>query len=430
MFKTSPTDCSKTFFARLDSVARKTKLIVRHSRKFSATGYLLALINAILSGKASFNQLAMGLKNSEAFSQSRQAIWKRTDRFAVAFMLEALTLALLEKWSRSSIKIPKLKRHFRRVLVEDSTQQKLPKSNHEHFPAHGNGESVTSGIKVDLTVDLINGRAISCRLHGATEQDRDLGKDLIDSIKKRDLVLRDRGYFSLGEFALIEAKSAYWLSRVPSNLIMTDEDGGSLDAHLLASQNGTLDLKVKLGAEKYAARLVALRATPAVAGKNLREATERAKAKGKTLSKSQRLRLQWHLIVTNIPDDLLSPKDIGELYRCRWNIEIIFRAWKQSANLDKALNRKSSEYHFQVLMLAGMIYQVLSLSMASLMRSLHPGKQISLEKLFDCFSDAFSKCRVLTDLWNDLPDPRHISAESRKDRRPLEETWIKLLSLR
>jgi hypothetical protein len=92
MSKTSPTDCSKSFFFRLNDLARKTKFIRRNSAKFSATGYLFSLIRAILTGKASFNQLAMGLKKSEPRSLSKQAVWKRTNKIAVAFMLEALSL--------------------------------------------------------------------------------------------------------------------------------------------------------------------------------------------------------------------------------------------------------------------------------------------------------------------------------------------------
>ena len=428
MFKTSPTDCSKTFFSRFNAAARKTKFIVRNSRKFSAAGYLLSLLNAILTGRASFNQLAMTLKESEPLPLSKQAFWKRTNSSAVAFMLEALTLAIIEKWHRDPPRITRLKKHFKRVLVEDSTQQKLPKSNHQLFPAHGNAQSVTAGMKVDLTVDLINGRAVSSQLHGATEQDRELGKNLVDLVKKRDLVLRDRGYFSLGEFALIDQKGAYWLSRVPSNLIIKDEGGNELERHLEKGSGEILELTVQLGGEQYSARLVAVRATKAVAEKTLREARERAQKSGKTLTKFQRLRCHWHLIVTNIPEGMLNARALAELYRCRWNIEIIFRAWKQSANLEQALNRRSNEDHFQCLMLAGMIYQVLSLSMVSLMRTLITKKRISLEKLFDSFSSHLSKCRKLEDLWTHLPDPRHITMETRKDRRPLEDTWIKLLS--
>ena len=428
MSKTIPTDCSKLFFSRLDAAAKKTKLVIRKSQKFSAAGYLFALINAILTGKASFNQLAIGLKHSEPLSLTKQAVWKRTTALAVAFMLDALTLALIEKWREGTCEIPKLKRLFGRVLVQDSSQQKLPKSNHEHFPAHGNGKSVTAGVKVDLAIDLLNGRAIFSQLYSATEQDRNLGKNLVDLVRKRDLVLRDRGYFSLMEFAYIEGKSAFWLSRVPSNLIIRDEDGGELDQYLRDCEGDTLDLMVKLGECGHKARLIAIRANAAVARKNLQSAKEQALKKGKTLSKSQRLRCQWHLVATNIPREKMSARSVSELYRCRWNIEIIFRAWKQSANLDEALNRTSNEDHFQVLMLAVMIYQVLSLSVMALVRNLSLGTRISLEKLFDDWSVMIIKCRRMEEMWNYHPDIRHLKMDAHRGHQPLEDTWIHLLS--
>lgn len=428
MSKTLPTDCSKLFFSRLDDAARKTKFVIRKSLKFSAAGYLFALINAILTGRASFNQLAMGLKHSEPLSLTKQAVWKRTNALAVTFMLDALALSLLEKWRDGTCKIPGLKRHFGRVLVQDSSQQKLPKSNHELFPAHGNGKSVTAGVKVDLALDLLNGRAIFSQLYSATEQDRNLGKNLVDLVRKRDLILRDRGYFSLSEFAYIEGKRAFWLSRLPSNLIIRDEDGGELDPHLRACQGDTLDLMVKLGESGHSARLIAIRATKEVAVQALRTAREQAHKKGKTLSKSQRLRCQWHLVATNIPREKMAARSVSELYRCRWNIEIVFRAWKQSANLDRALNRTSNEDHFQVLMLAAMIYQVLSLSVMALIKDQAPGKRISLEKLFDDWSAMILKCHRMCEMWDYQPDIRHLSMGARKDREPLENTWIKLLS--
>jgi transposase-like protein len=176
----------------------------------------------------------------------------------------------------------------------------------------------------------------------------------------------------------------------------------------------------------YQARLVRTRATAAVAEKSPRKANERAQKQGETRSNSQRLRCQWHLIVTNIPVEVLKARAVCELYRCRWNIEIIFRVWNQSANLDKACKRRSNEDHFQALILSGMIYQVLSLSMVSLMRRLTSKKRLSLEKLFDYYGAHLSKCRSLPEIWSDRPDPRHVKMESRRDRRTLEDTWIKL----
>ena len=163
-------------------------------------------------------------------------------------------------------------------------------------------------------------------------------------------------------------------------MLISDQNGRALNDLLEKEKGELVDLVVLLGEEKYEARLTAIRASQAVAEKNLREAHERAAAQSKTLSKAQRIRCQWHIVVSNIPREILSAKQVAELYRCRWNIEIIFRAWKQSANLGKALNRKSNEDHFQALMLAGMIYQVMSLSMLTLMRAVIPkAKRVSYE---------------------------------------------------
>ena len=88
MFKTLPVDCSKLLFSRLDKAARKTKFVIQKSLKFSTAGSLFALINAILTGRASFNQLAMGLKHREPFSLTKQAVWKRTNALALDLIVE------------------------------------------------------------------------------------------------------------------------------------------------------------------------------------------------------------------------------------------------------------------------------------------------------------------------------------------------------
>ncbi len=272
MFKTLPVDCSKLLFSRLDKAARKTKFVIQKSLKFSTAGSLFALINAILTGRASFNQLAMGLKHREPFSLTKQAVWKRTNALA-------------------------------------------------------------------------------------------------------------------------------------------------------------LDLIVELGESGYKARLIAIRATKEVAKRTLRAANGDARIKGETLSKSKLLRCQWHLVATNIPREKMPARVVGERDRCRWKIEIVFRAWKQSGNLDKALNRTSNEDHFQVLMLAAMIDQVLSLRVMAFVRNLAPGERMSLERLFDDWSAMILKCQEMSEIWNYQPDIRHLAVDIHKDRTPFEDTWIKPLKL-
>ena len=51
------------------------------------------------------------------------------------------------------------------------------------------------------------------------------------------------------------------------------------------------------------------------------------------------------LMLTNLEKERAGADQLVAVYRARWAIEIQFRAWKQSLNLTKALNRKSNEHH-------------------------------------------------------------------------------------
>ena len=123
-------DRSKELFSGLDSLARETELIVRSSAKFSAKGFMLSLFKAVLTGKASFNQIAANLKRTETKSMSRQGVHGRVDQTAVSFMIAATGQALTERWTEQKLICSKI---FNRVLVEDSSQAKTHVKNAEDF---------------------------------------------------------------------------------------------------------------------------------------------------------------------------------------------------------------------------------------------------------------------------------------------------------
>jgi len=424
------TDCSKSFFNQLHNLAIATSFIIYKSRKFSAEGFLLTLIKGILNGGGGLRQLASRLGQFEPLTMSKQAFWKRINPKAVAFLLEALALSLKEKCFSQSKQLSPLTILYNRVLVEDSTTHRLHPANAPHTPGHGNGKSETSLLKVDAAIDLLTGRCLQSSLYGGTDQDREIGKDLVDQVKKRDLVMRDMGYFSIGEFLLIEAKGAFWLSRVPANVVLTTESGMKIEKALASYSGEVWEGSVHLGKEqKHTVRLVAVRATPEVVRKNLEQAQKKAHRQKRVLTKEQRERCHWHFIVTNIPATDLKASQICELYRCRWNIEILFRAWKQGMNLEKALNRRSNALHHQALVLAAMIYKVLSLIAVSLLKpTMRSGDQVSVEKVFDFMSEHLLSISDLRDSFAFQADRRHLRMDPRKEREPLAITWIQLIS--
>lgn len=430
LFSPTATDRSLAFFENLTDLARETGLIVNNSRKFSAQGFLLALIKGALSGKASLRQLASRLGGFEPLSMTKQGFDKRIKPEAIAFLLATLAALLKTRFIDKTRTQNSLAQKFGRVLVEDSVVHRLHPSNADHSPGHGNGRSKTSVLKVDVTLDLFSGECVSSSLHGGTEQDKELGKDLVDLVTKDDLVMRDMGYFIIEEFVIIEEKGGYWLSRVPANVIVTDKKGRKIEKVLGAHTGEVWDRKVLVGAEqKHEARLVAVRAQPEVVRKNLKEAEERADRHGRTLTKEQRERCHWHLIVTNIEKSNLAATEISKLYRCRWNIEILFRAWKQGMNMGPALNHRSNPEHLQALILAAMIYKAFTVSVMKGFEQTRPARErLSIEKMFDEMGDLVLRIQRL-DEWTDLKvDPRHLLMESRKDRKTLMDTWMQIKS--
>lgn len=365
----------------VDSIARKTKLVVRISPKFTAAAFLLTLLKTVATGKASYNEMATALENCDLTPMSRQAFSQRVGEKSEMFMKEILSEAMVQKWGGGKI----IKsQYFSRILVEDSTQYKMNKKNNAEFPGHGNSKSESSGCKIDLSFDLLTGCPLLQVLDKATAQDKTLGKTLVDIVQAKDLVLRDMGYFIVNELQRIEALGAFWLSRVPANVCAFMEDGTTLDECLKSFKGKTLDRRVNmLNVKGFSVRLVAIRAEKHVAEKRRRDRKKTAKENGKTPSKKSLFRDGWHIMVTNVEKDKMDVEDLVKLYSLRWQIEITFRAWKQSSELMKALNRKSKPSHLRTLIYASILWLVISMKTAAILQSgLNKNKKVvSLQKL-------------------------------------------------
>ena len=423
-FGTKPAAHAKSLFNDIEDLAKKTGLIRRTSKKFSAFGFVLALLKAVVTGKASFNQLAMELSHSEASSLSAQAIWKRVNESAIRFMTSFTAKALKQRWGEGQVIPCKI---FKRVIIEDSSQVKLPSENHEDFPGHGNDKGKTAGCKFDFAFDLLEAEVISTTLHRATDQDRELGKDLVDQAKEGDLFLRDMGYFSLGEFALLEARGAHWLSRLPANVMASDLDGRKLETILRSAKGNKVEFEALLGEAAHPARLLAVRAAPAVAEQRRRERRAEARKHGKEPSQAMLTRDGWYILVTSVEEELMGDDQLFDLYRVRWQIEIIFRAWKQSAHLQEALKRHSNLFHLQALMYAGILHLILTMKMVSLLQGMSPERVLSIEKIADALTSFLNKLTSLEGFANYNPDPRHLQMD-RRSRKSLQEIAICALS--
>ena len=114
------------------------------------------------------------------------------------------------------------------------------------------------------------------------------------------------------------------------------------------------------------------------------------------------------------------------VYRARWAVEIQFRAWKQSLNLGKALNRRSNEHHMQALVLAAMIAHQLGMSAAAQIGAVAGRARVSYEKLYDLLASHLIKARNIEELCHFNPEIRHVTRDKRRRQSPVESGIIAL----
>ena len=424
MSKALPAGRSWPSLPDLDLIASQTRLIIRHSRRFSAAGFLQSLLSSVVTGLASLNQIAGDLKDRDHPGMARQSLHQRFDIRSTAFLMAVLCDLLQQRYSTAATAIRSSA--IQRILIEDASGQVMPKSNADAFPAHGNHHGKTAGVKIDLAFDLLTGSIVSHSLQAATEQDKSIGKEFIIEVRRGDLVLRDMGYFSLSEFTAIELRNAWWLTRLPLTTGVMLGDGRSLEIYLKSFRGDIIDLDVSVGAQGKKCRLVAIRAAREVTAARQAQRRKKARECGKNPCPKGLVRDGWHLMLTNLGKEQADVSQLAAIYRARWAVEIQFRAWKQALNLGKALNRRSNEHHLQALVLAGMIAHQLGMSVAQRIGSMVGRARLSYEKLYDLLAVRLIKASTLAEVAAFDPDPRHVERDKRTRKPPVESGILAL----
>lgn len=417
MQRNSPADSSLLILPDLDALARETRFVIRESPKMDASTFLQTLSGAVASGLASHNHIAIGLSQRTGLPISSQAIHGRFSETSTAFLTGVMHRLFGQRFS-SGLSDENLG-GIRRILVEDSSVQTMPKANAATFPAHGNRHGSTAGVKFDFAYDLLSGEVASHTLQSATEQDKTIGKEFVAMVRENDLVLRDMGYFSLAEFVEIERRGAYWLTRLPLTLGLRCDSGQTLERLLQSHCGNVIDLPVKAGEVEKGCRLVAIRASGVVSRKRRKQRRKEAKAKGVEPDATGLIRDGWHLMLTNLPAAAFAPNQLRAIYRARWGVEIQFRAWKQANNLDKALKRKSGEHHLMAILLTAMINHLVGMRMARVLSKNKAVEELSYEKLYDALALHHQAAKRWEELLTFAPFMKHVERDKRKRKSPV-----------
>lgn len=223
---------------------------------------------------------------------------------------------------------------FPAVLLLDSTTITLPDFLAPLWPGCG-GRTTTNtqaALKVTVRLDLRQGLHLECT-SGRT-QDRATALQAAP-VPRGALRIADLGFWSLPVFRRIAAGGGYFLSRYHSQTSVWC-GGQRLDLPRWLAAQGTpvIDVAVALGkAEPVPVRLLVIRVPPAVAAQRRRRIKAAARSGGHAVPKQTRALAAWTLLVTNAPAERLSVEEAEVLRRMRWQIELLFKLWKQHGQL-------------------------------------------------------------------------------------------------
>jgi Transposase DDE domain len=315
-------------------LGRSTGFVQRQSKLGGANFARTVVLGWEQHPAATLDQLAQTAATL-GISVSPQGIDERFSERTVIFLEALLQSAVNAVISGDPVTIPLLHR-FGAVLVQDSTIINLPDELARFW--RGCGDVVQhhlAALKLQVRLDLLTGQLQGPLPTAGRTHDR-VG---VLSAVAGALHLSDLGYFALSRLQDIAAAPAFFLSRLLVQTAVFDAATGQrldLGTFLRHTEATTVDMPVLIGAtERLPVRLLAARVPQEVADQRRRRLKDDARRRGETVSAARLAVVDWTIYVTNVPPDRLSLAEALVLARLRWQIELLFKLWKQVGLVDE-----------------------------------------------------------------------------------------------
>jgi DDE family transposase len=243
------------------------------------------------------------------------------------------------------VDIPLLKQ-FSAVIVEDSTTITLPAVVAEVWKGCGEGKSTSSAaVKAFVRWNVLNGELHGPRLtNGRTNDHKSPFK--IEELPEKSLYIADLGFFAIDRLCCIAREKKgkrYFVTRLQSKTNLYNRHGHRVNlVGILPKLIGQVrEVGVVLGQKNgLPVRLILVKVPEEVAKERKERIHRKAQKNGDIPSEEILALAHWTMVITNIPRKRASYAEILVLLRLRWQIERLFRLWKEYAKIDEWRTKK------------------------------------------------------------------------------------------
>lgn len=323
----------------------------------------LLLRNSTKGALLSLEDLARDFVEISGKSISKQGIDERLNSNAVAFLQKILSKLIEQK-----VKVPGIETDylFSSCRLRDSTRFSLPKEYAEKYKGHGGGTNSEALISIQHEYDLFSGNYIDLQLTSGCRNDQKDTSESLEDVGKNELLIRDLGYVTTNYLSEVGNKNAYFLNRFPTHIYAYDQEDPENQVDFKKIYNKLkrlrvpfLELDVLVGKKaKVPCRMVVSLCNEQDVTKRLKKTTKNSKSNGYKVSEETKTKLRLNTYITNAPKEMIEAKQIYNIYSLRWQIELVFKAWKSICQIDKI--KKVKIERFECILLAGLIWTLVN----------------------------------------------------------------------
>lgn len=301
----------------LEETARQTQALQRR-REIKSAAELLRLILAYCVGDWPLRLVGMWAQLQELGSLSDVAVLKRLQKagpwlkLLISGMLETRCLALKTA-------------HPARVRIVDGSSLSVPGSQGTDYRLHLSWDLGSQCID-GLEVSTINGGGETLARHPS---------------QPGDIWLADRGYaHRAGVATILDAGGEVvirigWATFPLEHVDRTPFDLFAWLRSLTATTVGEQDVVMGTAERSYALRILAQPLPLAIAEKKRRRIRRQASKKGTTPDQRTLEAAGYIIVITSLPQVQWTTAQVLQLYRLRWQVELLFKRLKSLLNLDQ-----------------------------------------------------------------------------------------------
>jgi hypothetical protein len=346
-------------------IERKVGFVQRSTAKLDGPTFVRGLVLGWMAQpEASYSQLRSSLATLGA-NVKTQAVEQRFGEASVKLFKEVLQEGIKQVVCHEG-GVPELFSRFNGVYTQDGSIVPLPASMQEQYPGCGGytEEAGLSSMRLEVRWEQSHGGMSGPWITAGREAEHE-GEAREEHLPEGSLFVGDSKYFSLASMRARGKAGGFWLTPAKADLHFYDPQGIRTDlvSYLIKHKDEkVVDIQIQAGLRaRLPSRLIAVRLDPEVGNRQQRRMKarivlyQRAASKGvqrsgpkaskkpksgkrrektKRTSKS-RLRIgDWVILLTNVPKEQLSAQEALVIMRCRWQIELLWKLWKQYGKID------------------------------------------------------------------------------------------------